>query len=358
MLSIDLILLTWNHLEITQRCLESLFSYVDIPSRLVIVDNGSDQPGVREYLQTVTAKGKIQEVIVLQNEEDFGFSKGMNRGLQFCLANNPKDYFCLVSNDVVATQGWLSELVRIAQAQPDIGFVNPNSTNFGFYPPGRDKKEKKKAINEYGMRISQSSKGKWQELGSCVGFCFLVKKEVLDKIGLFDEVYGMAYYEDADLSKRAQSAGYLCALAEASYVYHEQGSSFGKRQEKSPLFLKNEEIFYSRWKMQRPGRICYIIDQPVNRTSNRLQEKLRRTANEFNKVWILCRDKDYAEVIPNHWNIQKVFLLGSALFFSWRAWLYLVFKKKKFDLLFVDNPDLIEFLRKTQNRYQTEFYPI
>src|SRR3989338_1273988 len=202
----DLVLLTWNHLEVTEKCLLSLFEHTDLLSRLVIVDNGSGQPGAKEYLQSVRPAGNIQEVIFIRNEEDFGFSKGMNTGLRFCLAHQPASYLCLVSNDVIVTENWLLELARVAELKPNIGLVNPNSTNFGLYPPSVER------INEYGIKTTRSLKGKWQELAWCVGFCFLVKKEVVDKIGLFDESFGMAYYEDADLSKRAQATGYLCVL--------------------------------------------------------------------------------------------------------------------------------------------------
>lgn len=342
----DLVLLTWNHLEVTQRCLKSIFQYTDIPSRLLIVDNGSDQPGAAEYLKTIKPERAVREVVCLRNEADYGFAKGMNRGLGYVLEHQPANYICVISNDVVMTSGWLTELTRIAAARPDIGFVNPLSTNFGFYPDqGVD-------INKYGLDVTRSGKGRWRELGSCVGFCFLTKKEVLEKTGLFDEIYGMAYYEDADLSKKAQSAGYRCVLAEGSYVYHEQGKSFGKGQEKSPLFLKNEEIFYSRWNMPRPRRILYLLKNSSGEKRRQLSEEIRRLANQFSKVWVL--DAANGEV-PNHWNVQKIFYAGPSLMFALRALIYLFFKKKKFDTVFVDDSDLVGFLKKTQKRYREEF---
>ena len=60
----DLVLLSWNHLEQTQPCLESLFRCTTVPCRLLIVDNGSE-PEVRAFLRTVTPHGHITEVTLL-----------------------------------------------------------------------------------------------------------------------------------------------------------------------------------------------------------------------------------------------------------------------------------------------------
>lgn len=344
----DLILLTWNHLEVTKKCLQSLFEQTDLPSRLIIVDNGSDQPGAKEYLQSVQPAGNIQEVILIRNEEDIGFSKGMNTGLRFCLGRQPASYLCLVSNDVVVTKNWLSELAHVAELKPDIGPVNPNSTNFGLYPPSVGR------IAEYGTRITRSLKGKWQELGSCIGFCFLIKREVFEKIGLLDETFGMAYYEDADFSKRAQAAGYLCVLAEGSYVYHEQGKSFGKHQEKSPLFLKNEEIFYSRWKMNKPGRIGYVLSRENRSDPQEFSQQIRKLANQFNKVWILYQSRELGKSFPNHWNVKAVRYSGPPFLFPYWSLGHMMLKKKKMNRLFVDDHLLARFFDRYRQRHQSE----
>ena len=362
----DLVLLTWNHLEVTQSCLESLFAHTDLPSRLVIVDNGSDQTGVKEYLESIKPSGSIRQVTLLRNEQDLGFSKGMNSGLRFCLSQNPAPYLCVISNDVIFTQGWLSELVCVPEKNPTVGLVNPNSTNFGFYPPAKGNRQEVESktrtdkrlvideINKYGVKISYSFKGRWQELGSCIGFCMLVKREVLEKIGLFDEVYGMAYYEDADLSKRAQSTGYICALARGSYVYHEQGESFGKHREKSSLFLKNEELFYSRWKMPKPGRLCYIFGNRSHEMSGPLFSEIKNLANQFNKIWILFRGGENGHQMFRHWNVQERFFRGPSVFFYFWVLVYLLSKKKRFSMVFIDTLPLLTFLKNCQKRYQSE----
>ncbi len=344
----DIVLLTWNHRETTQKCLESIFRYTATQVRLLIVDNGSDQPGAKEYLESVRPRGNIAEVVLIRNQEDLGFSRGMNVGIRFCLSQQPAPYLCLVSNDVVMTPGWLSEMMRIAGSKSEIGLVNPISTNFGFYPPSEEEN------NEYGDRITRASKGKWRELGWCIGFCFLVKREVFEKIGLLDEIFGMAYYEDADFSKRAQTNGYLCALALGSYVYHAQGGSFGKHPQKSALFLRNEEIFYSRWQLEKPERICFVLNQNSNISSKALFRKIRDSANRLHRVWVLHINRREPAEFPNHWSVQKIGFSGpSFLFYPW-ALTYVLLKKKKFNKIIVDHSKLLSLFKGYQRRHHVQ----
>ena len=77
----DLVLLSWNHLEETRPCLESLFETTRVPCRLFMVDNGSE-PAVRAFLASVKPRKHIQEVVLLQHETNEGFPRGMNRGIR------------------------------------------------------------------------------------------------------------------------------------------------------------------------------------------------------------------------------------------------------------------------------------
>ncbi|MBI3082933.1 MAG: glycosyltransferase [Candidatus Omnitrophica bacterium] len=125
----DLVLLSWNHLEETRPCLETLFASTGVPCRLLIVDNGSE-PEVRAFLRTVTPRGHITEVTLLQNEQNEGFPKGMNRGIQASTA----PFVCLLNNDLLFTKGWLEELIDVAGTHREIGVVNPSSSTLGNRP--------------------------------------------------------------------------------------------------------------------------------------------------------------------------------------------------------------------------------
>ena len=76
---------------------------------------------VRAFLATVRPQGAIQEVSLLQNEANEGFPKGMNRGIRASSA----PYVCLLNNDLVVGPGWLTRMLAVAEAHPEVGVLNP-----------------------------------------------------------------------------------------------------------------------------------------------------------------------------------------------------------------------------------------
>lgn len=231
----DLILLSWNHLEETKPCLESLFEHTDVPSRLFIVDNGSE-PHVRQFLQSVRPKGAIQDVVLLQNETNEGFPKGMNRGLRVSSA----PYVCLLNNDLILTPQWLSRMIEVAQAHPEVGVLNPTSSNFGNYPP------RGMSLNDYAQQLA-AKRGVYVEVGVCIGFCLLTTRSVLDRIGGLSEEVERIFFEDEDFCMRAQVAGFRCVVAENAYVFHAEHKTVRHMPEREALFQRNQRWCHGKW---------------------------------------------------------------------------------------------------------------
>jgi len=233
----DLVLLSWNHLEDTQACLESLFRTTDVPCRLLIVDNGSEPP-VRAYLSGVRPAGSIVEVVLLQNETNEGFPRGMNRGLRASRA----PYVCLLNNDLLFTSRWLSRLLEVAEAEDDIGVLNPQSSTFGARPA------RGQPLERYAASLD-AQRGLYVEVGVGIGFCLLIKRKVLDRVGFLSEEVERIFFEDEDFCMRAKQAGCRCVVASAAYVYHAEHKTVRKMPEREALFRRNR-----RWCEQRWGR--------------------------------------------------------------------------------------------------------
>lgn len=231
----DMILLSWNQLEHVVRCVESLLRCTDVPSRLIIVDNASDEP-VRAFLRSVKPSGAIQEVQLLQNETNEGFPLGMNRGMRASGA----PYVCLLNNDLVFTPGWLSRMIALAEAHPEIGIVHPVSNTFGERPPDG------MSLDDYAKAI-ESRRGLYGEVGTCVGFCLLIKREVLARVGLLTEDVERLFFEDEDYGMRAQAAGYQCVIAHDSYVFHAEHQSVKRLPDRDALFERNRRMCEARW---------------------------------------------------------------------------------------------------------------
>lgn len=231
----DLVLLSWNHLEETQPCLESLFKYTSVPSRLFIVDNGSEAP-VREFLGKVKPQGAIREVTLLQNETNEGFPRGMNRGIDASSA----PFVCLLNNDLRFTPGWLEQMLIVASAEESIGVVNPSSDNLGNHVPSN-------MTREAYAKILHQKEGQFTEVGMCIGFCFLIKRVLIDKIGGLTTEIDRIFFEDEDYSMAAVNAGFRCVVAESAYVAHAEHKTVKPGPERESLFNKNKAWCENKW---------------------------------------------------------------------------------------------------------------
>jgi len=255
----DIVLLTWNHLELVQPCIETLLRHTTLPARLLIIDNGSDLPA-HEYLQRVTGTPHVT-VELLRNETNEGFRKGMNKGLRVSRAPS----VCLLNNDTLVTPGWLERMLEVADANPTIGLLNPSSNVFG------DRPCRGETLEAHASHLA-SRRDEWVEVGSCIGFCLMIKRTVIERIGLLTEDEPGFFFEDDDYSRRAQAAGFFCVVVPSAYVYHAEHRSVRALPQRERVFRASREAYWRRW--GRPLRVAYIPAGPVALGSPTLREVL------------------------------------------------------------------------------------
>jgi hypothetical protein len=122
------------------------------------------------------------------------------------------------------------------------------------------------------------------------GFCVVLKRAVVDKIGGIDEIYGLAYFDDVDFSVRAINAGFRVVLALDTYVYHHRNVTFFevlKGRKWNELHEKNKHIYYKRW--GRPLRIFMLLDKDTCVDSAAL-DRVKET------VYYLARKQHHIDV--------------------------------------------------------------
>lgn len=218
----DIIIPVYNSLELTKNCLDSIFSNTSISFNIILVDNNSDE-ATGKYLEML--KSSHKNVFLIRNENNLGWVKAVNQGMRISVS----PYICIMNNDtVVRTNGWLSGLIGLSGMADDIGLVNPRF-------------ETKESVNCDEPFI---------EVDFCRGYCILIKRAVMDKIGVLDEAYGLGYYDDDDYSVRAIRAGYRCVRANSVFVEHVRDSTFSAlfgNEKRRELHDKNKKLFYSRW---------------------------------------------------------------------------------------------------------------
>lgn len=238
----DVIVLTFNRLDVTRQFVESFLANTVLPTRLIMIDNASTD-GTGEYLSGLRRTDNCVIEVVLNNE-NIGFIRGMNQGIALSVA----PYVCLANNDLIFTKGWLSEIISVFNKDDKIGLLNPNSNNLGISP------KSKADINILADELSRKYHGDFVEMPFCVGFCMVMKREVVDKVGGLSEEFVPMFFEDTDYSMKVQAAGYLTGAAPAAYVYHWEHASLKQIGAKKETFFRDSRSrFEKKW-----GRILRI----------------------------------------------------------------------------------------------------
>lgn len=311
----DIIVLTWNGKDLIEGFIESFLRNTDTPSRLIIIDNASSD-GTNEYLLSLKDTGKCSFKIVLNNENK-GFVRGMNQGI----AVSDAPYVCLANNDLLFTRGWLEEIINIFQKYPQAGILNPNSNNLG-----ARFSEKEISLEDFAGDLRSRYGGVFIEMPFCIGFCMVIKRDVINKIGVLSEDFYPAFFEDSDYSLRTVRAGYKIGMAKGSYVWHKEHASFDKADKKQTekLFKRNREIFVKKW--GEILRIALIADNHRELKEN--IHKTMETARSGNYVDVYCRNLMKDMVITEHSGVKFVnFNNYFDLFFK------VVIKKKRYNVI-------------------------
>ena len=339
----DIVLTVWNEPKITRDCIDSLVKHTHYPYRIIIVDNGSQQETM-EYLKSLRERRDL-DILLIRNEQNVGFVKAGNQGLAAATA----PYVCLLSNDTLFGDGWLTEIIKVAEGNPEIGIVNPFFNTSGEYLPDDS------AVDSYAKGL-KGLKGKWQEMGQCVGFCMFIKKQVMDKIGLLDEIFAPYFFEETDFCRRADKAGFKCAMAKASYVYHIGSATLKKRpSEREKVYMKNCDTFCRRW--GRPLSIAYLaLDYPEVK-QDRIKEIAFSAARDKHRIWMFLK-KPMAKPnqVSDHFNISFFWLNR---YFYRILCIYKILKRKKrkkIDIIFTEDKVLSSILEKLKFYHEADVF--
>ncbi|HLB66231.1 MAG TPA: glycosyltransferase family 2 protein [Candidatus Saccharimonadales bacterium] len=219
---IAIIVPNWNGAEYIADCLHSLETQT-AKALVIVVDNGSSDKSV-ELIQK-----KFPAIEIVRLEKNHGFAGGVNKGLELAIKRGYK-YAALLNNDAVAETTWLQVLVATANQHPKTGVVT-----------GKLLRDDKKHIDSTGELYSiwgmpfprgrnEVDKGQYDdqtEIFAASGGASLYRVEMLKEIGLFDEDF-FAYFEDVDLSFRAQLAGWRVRYEPLAVAYHKIGATSSK----------------------------------------------------------------------------------------------------------------------------------
>lgn len=273
-----IILVNWNNHIDTIECLNSLQSLKNIYYKIILVDNNSKKESllnILNYLKRTETKFSLlnvdesikcdiseDEIIVLKNSRNSGFAGGNNIGIKFAIENNAS-YIWLLNNDTVVESNTLYEMIRYAR-QYDAGIIG--SKILYYY--------NKKLIQNIGgwlnfktfilgngfgnNAIDDGQYDKAIEPDYINGASMLIKRDVLEKNGLFDEKYFL-YWEETDYCIRAKKRGFKMLYCPLARVYHKDGATTKKVNKLSLYYYtRNALYFYKKNYKQYFYAIYYL----------------------------------------------------------------------------------------------------
>ena len=219
---VSIITINWNGKEDTAECLESV-KRLDYPNyEIVVVDNASADGSV-EFLRE-----RFPEVTYIENKENLGWTGGCNAGIEYAMKNEA-DYVFILNNDIVVDKDCLKELVKVAESDSKIGFVGPR-----IYSYGEPEKILSPGVNVYytllrrkkGERKDTGQLDKIKEVNWIDDMVLLVKRKVIENVGLYDPSYFM-YFEDSDWCYRTKKSGFRILYVPTTKAWHKGSSSSG-----------------------------------------------------------------------------------------------------------------------------------
>jgi len=227
--SIDIIICVHNALEDVQKCLESIKANTTQPYQIIIVDDGSNL-ATKEYLEFFSSSQ--EDIKLFRNEKALGYTRAANIGMKASDA----PIFVLLNSDTIVTPHWLDRLFRTLTNTENTGAVGPLSNTASWQSIPKLSENGDWAINDLPEGITVDNMGRLiAKYSACVhpevpllnGFCLMIRKEVINKIGLFDEEnFGQGYGEEDDFIFRATNSGWKAIIADDAYIFHAQSKSY------------------------------------------------------------------------------------------------------------------------------------
>lgn len=211
---VSIIIVNWNGGEVFEKCLRSLSKLTYPNWELVVVDNGSNDG---------SEKSKINKKYKLvRNKKNLGFAEGNNIGFKYAKGK----YILLLNNDTKVPTDLLDKLVDRMSEDNEVGVIQPKILlmdkpnyldNAGSFLTMTG------LLQHWGYMAKDSEEfNKEREIFSAKGACMLIRRNVIEKAGLFDSNFG-SYFEESDFCWRVWLSGMKVVYYPATYIYHKVG---------------------------------------------------------------------------------------------------------------------------------------
>ncbi len=202
-----IIMPVYNQLEFTRQALDSLYEHTDLNAFELLIINNNSSDGTKEFLDNFSSS-----IHIIHNDQNMGWTGSLNNVFDSILTTNKNqlygdcNYILLANNDILLEARWLPKMLKRFDADEKVGIVGPTSD----FVAGL-------------QTISADMAGlKTEYVKLLVGFFFMMRREVLEQVGKFDEetFSCMGGGEEFDFCIRAQKLGWQCVIARDVFIKH------------------------------------------------------------------------------------------------------------------------------------------
>ncbi len=301
-MSVTIIIVNYRTGDLVTDCLASIAEHATgIPPRTVVVDNASPDGSGATLADTIRARNWDRWATLLPAPHNGGFAYGNNVGIRAALAERPGvRYLHLLNPDTLVRAGAVEALAAFLDARPEIGLAgsrleNPDTTAqrsaFRFPTPAGELD----AAARFGPLtrllaprvIAPEVRDAPHRTDWVAGASLMIRREVLEDVGLLDEAYFM-YYEEVEFCRRAALAGWACWYVPESRVVHLVGQASGVvhgQPKRRPRYWFESRRRYFITQHGRAGAaladLAWLAGAPINRVWSRLRAEPRPDPERF-----------------------------------------------------------------------------
>ena len=300
---VAIVILNWNGWKDTIECLESLYQINYPHYRIVLVDNNSSDESLLKIKSYCSGKIKVKSnffeynennkpipikeyskeeseyitnkkdltnntLILIKNDTNYGFAEGNNIGIRYALQTLNADYVLLLNNDTIVDKDFLGEMVSLGKIDENIGIVGPkiyyyNDPDIIWCIGGKIGWKLARGLHVGTNEVDNGQYSRTEEFDYVSGSAFLVKREVIDRVGLMDKKFFL-YFEESDLALRASKKGYKSVYAPEAKIWHKVSKSGGGLSKPIGLYYitRNRWLFMKKW-AKKSDYVFFVIYQAV-----------------------------------------------------------------------------------------------
>ncbi len=247
---LSIIIVNYNARNLLKKCLDSIQQNTTVSPEIILIDNHSSD-GSATFIRE-----NYPQIQFIENNENCGFSRANNQGLEISRGN----YVLFLNNDTEVLSTSLEKLVQFMDENPDVGAVGsqllyPDGSfqhSTGWFPSIWNEWKMKNIMQKLDARdksfqeiLAQQFQFQ-QDVDWITGACILTRFDLVTRLGGFDENIFM-FFEDVDLCKRIQNAGYrIVYLPEAKIIHHHGVTYKGKKDSKKVIYRQSQKYYYSK----------------------------------------------------------------------------------------------------------------